>query len=115
MFNINGAIFSAVCSFSFAYLFLVVFSFPRMKVVLRREYYDGLYPLFIAFLTESAAGLPFLFAMPFVFRKFYFLIANNINIFLSWNTVLHDWTLPELVSFLGDVSYLHYDRSLCYR
>ena len=71
VFNINGAIFSAVCSFSFAYLFLVVFSFPRMKVVLRREYYDGLYPLFIAFLTESAAGLPFLFAMPFLFRKFY--------------------------------------------
>ena len=30
-FNINGAIFSAVCSFSFTYLFLVVFAFPRMQ------------------------------------------------------------------------------------
>lgn len=66
-FNINGAIFSAVCSFSFSYLFLVVFSFPRMQIVLRREYYDGLYYLLTAFLAEIFAGLPFLLVMPGLF------------------------------------------------
>jgi len=66
-FNINGAIFSLVCSFSFTYLFLVVFAFPRMQVVLRREYYDGLYKLGTAFMAEIIAGIPFLLAMPFFF------------------------------------------------
>ena len=68
-FNINGAIFSAICSFSFTYLFLVVFAFPRMQVVLRREYYDGMYHLITAFLAETVAGLPFLFIMPGLFGK----------------------------------------------
>jgi len=68
-FNINGAIFSAVCSFSFTYMFLVVFAFPRMKIVLRREYYDGMYNLITAYLAESVAGLPFLFIMPGLFGK----------------------------------------------
>jgi hypothetical protein len=70
VFNINGALFSSVCSFSFTYLFLVVFAFPRMQIVLRREFYDGLYYLITAFLAESIAGLPFLLVMPGLFGKF---------------------------------------------
>ena len=68
-FNINGAFFSLVCSFSFAYLFIVVFAFPRMLVVLRREYYDGLYKLVTAFMAEVIAGLPFVLIMPFLTGK----------------------------------------------
>ena len=36
-------------------------------VVLRREYYDGLYKLGTAFMAEIIAGIPFLLAMPFFF------------------------------------------------
>jgi len=67
VFNINGAIFSAICSFSFSYLFLVVFAFPRIQVVLRREYYDGMYPLVAAYLAEICSGIPFLLIMPCIF------------------------------------------------
>ena len=62
---------SAVCSFSFTYLFLVVFAFPRIQVVLRREYYDGMYALGAAFLAETLAGLPFLLLMPAAFGEFF--------------------------------------------
>ena len=43
-------------------------------------------------------------------------LTDEINkFFISWNTVLHDRLVSKLVSVLGDVSYLYYDRSLCYR
>ena len=41
-------------------------------VVLRREYYDGLYKLVTAFMAEIIAGLPFLLVMPFLFGKYMF-------------------------------------------
>jgi len=80
-FNINGAIFSAVCSFSFTYLFLVVFAFPRIQVVLRREYYDGMYALGAAFLAETLAGLPFLLLMPAAFVGIQYCM---VGLFASW-------------------------------
>lgn len=66
-FNINGAIFSSLATFSFTYLFVVVFAFPQMQTVLRKEYYDGMYHLLTAFLAETVSGLPFLLTMPGLF------------------------------------------------
>ena len=50
------------------------FRHKSVKVVLRREYYDGLYRLITAFVAEIVAGLPFLLVMPFLFGTF----LNNI-------------------------------------
>lgn len=81
VFNINGAIFAVVCSISFAYLFLVVITFPRIKILLRREYYDGLYPLYIVFLNENVSGLPFLIIVSFLFLGIQYAM---IGLFPSW-------------------------------
>lgn len=49
------------------YSFQVLVFIKNYLVVLRREYYDGLYKLGTAFMAEIIAGIPFLLAMPFFF------------------------------------------------
>ena len=41
-----------------------------MQAVFRREYFDGLYPLFAAFMAEMTAELPFIIFMPALMGRF---------------------------------------------
>ena len=46
MFNLNGCIVILMVFFSFAFVYLVIYKFPQMKKLLRREHYNGLYPIY---------------------------------------------------------------------
>ncbi|CAG5085738.1 Oidioi.mRNA.OKI2018_I69.PAR.g10988.t1.cds [Oikopleura dioica] len=91
VFNSNGALFAYVCSFSFNYMFLVVFTFPRMAIILRREYYSGLYQLWTAIMADMLALVPFTILMPLAYTAItYYMVGLNPaagSFFLQWLTL----------------------------
>ena len=69
VFNINGAILILIVFFSFAFVYLVIYKFPQMKNLLRREHYNGLYPIYLVYSAEVVSGLPFNVIMPLIFSS----------------------------------------------
>ena len=67
--NINGGLFFIICALVFPFVFGVVLMFPRMKIILKREYHSGLYKLGPAFLGTLVAQLPMSFLLPLLFSK----------------------------------------------
>ena len=77
--------------FQFNYMFLVVFTFPRMAIILRREYYSGLYQLWTAIMADMLALVPFTILMPLLYASItYFMVGLNPaagSFFLQWLTL----------------------------
>ena len=72
-------------------MFLVVFTFPRMAIILRREYYSGLYQLWTAIMADMLALVPFTILMPLLYAAItYFMVGLNPaagSFFLQWLTL----------------------------
>ena len=83
-YSLTGASFVLIISFTFQYMFGVVFVFPQMKKIIQREFYDGTYGIGPALSAVVLVELPLLIFIPCGVATILYFMAGFTPCWITW-------------------------------